>query len=425
MIKGKVAYLVVGENLNSELLRRQVVELLGVVKSKEPNLDVTLFLFHGVLTLINRRNDIRQSKKILKDLDIRLVVIPNICPWPVPNLRFIKTDVGWRPYSIWNRFAASLFTVLTLPLMLILRLVLGYKLYHCRSYPATSAAIALKHIVPDTSVIFDPRSDFPEENVTSGSWSLNSKNFLYWKSAEKRFLINANAVALIGPTYLEHYMNNVSSFSYFYVPNNVDFSFFKRNSSTRVIVRKELAIDEDEKVYVYLGGMSRSGWHRPDFYVEFYDQLERMGIRFKILFIVPKFVLNIVKKAFDKRAKIIVVSIDFSDVGKYLSAADYGVMFLHKSKIAVGTKIGEYLSASLPIIVNNNCIGACRLINEHPMLGKIITLGLGDLDTVVDVTNEQVAFQPMQQSISDFALNYFDNSAIANQYLRKYKELLQ
>ena len=421
----KIAYIIVNEDLNSPLLIRQVVELLGEIKSKKPNeLYIRIFLFQGLLSLF--RNDLKEVKEKLNSFGVKLTIVPNICPWPVPNLfKFRKTDVGWRQDATWYRFAASLFPVLALPLMLLLRLVLKYKIFHCRSYPATSTAIFLKKIIPSTCVIFDPRSDFPEENVTSEIWQENSKDFLYWKKAEKRFLEQSDSVALIGPTYLRHYRKSSASFNYFFVPNNVKTSFFSRKEESRVRIRKELGIDSNEEVYIYLGGMSKKGWHRPEFYVRFYDQLKTIKKKFKILFLIPNYSVDFTKESFGERENIILISPSFSEVSEYLSAADFGLMLFHTSTIRIGTKIGEYLSASLPVIVNKNCIGAVDLINNHPELGHIIGLNLGGLDGDIDMNSIRMKENVNYDLISNFAFNYFDNSIIANRYISKYCELAE
>lgn len=425
--KIKIAYITVGENLNSELLIRQVVELLGDIKKKAQEFEIKVFSFQGILSIINHKNDNSETKKRLKKLGINFVVVPIVCPWPFPNFSFIKTDVGWRPNGRWNKLAVITFQLLSLPFMVFLRLFCGYKLFHCRSYPATSIAIFLKKLIPDTNVIFDPRSDYPEENLTAGVWKDGSKDFIFWKNAEKDFLESANAVACIGPTYVDHYKKNTSSFKYFIAPNNVKCDEFKRKEVDRDEIREKLGIGKTEHVYVYLGGMSSNGWHRPYFYVKLYDMLSKVSEEFKFLFIVPIHAINIVKESFGPRENIIVVSPKLSEVSKYLSASDYGMMFLSSSKIAVGTKIGEYLAASLPLIINANCIGAVALINLTPEIGTVVKLGLGDLDAIEnfdsDDLNSIIKMTRSDDYLFYFSKSYFDNEKVANTYIQQYQNL--
>lgn len=424
----KVGYLVVGENLNSDLLVRQVVELLGDIKAKAEDIEITVFSFQGVLTIYNHRKDNSFTRERLKNLGIRFFVIPNICPWPVPNLSFKKTDVGWRPNGTWNKVAVLFFQWLSLPVMIFLRVFCGYKLFHCRSYPATSIAIFLKKFISDTAVLFDPRSDYPEENVTAGVWGDESKTFYFWKDAERRFLKKADAVACIGPTYVDHYRKNLESFNYFISPNNVSCRKFQRNLAHRRKIRADFGIAESEHTYIYLGGMSNHGWHRPDFYLKFYDRLSKMTENFKFIFLVPKHAAGIVEDAFGSRKNVFVISPELDEVGKYLSAADFGMMFFHTSKIAVGTKIGEYMAASLPVVVNKNCIGAVELIKNNQELGCVVGLGLGDLD-LKDEFNENDfgllgKLLRSDDKIFNFAQSYFDNEKVSDVYVKQYRRLL-
>lgn len=425
--KLKIAYIVVGEDLTTPLLQRQVIELLGDIKQRIDDATITLFAFYGIPTIINHRPDIAKSKNFLNDLGIGLVIIPTICPWPIPNVKIKKTDVGWRPDLVWNRRAVRFFKVISLPAMSWIRLVGGYRLFHCRSYPSTSAAIFMKQFIRNTSVLFDPRSDFPEENVTAGSWGKESKDFKYWKSEEQRLLQLADAVACIGPTYVRHFRNNVESFNYFVVPNNVRCNDFKRDLSVRVKVRRLLGIEDHEAVFVYLGDMTEHGWHQPRFYKTFYQSLAQHTGTFRFLFLVPKHSANLVSDAFRNENNIIVASPPYGKIAEYLAAADYGMMFLHQSKIAVGTKIGEYLAASLPIIVNENCIGAVELLKTHTNLGYNISLGLGDLDNFNRFCETDILkIKNMLRTgalLSAFALNYFDNSVIADRYAQQYRAL--
>lgn len=422
MSNKKVAYLVVNEDIGSELLKRQVVELLCNIQQRTEDVKITLFLFASVLTILNHYKSIKEVKLLLRSSGVGVVLIPNLCPWPIPNIKFYKSDVGYRPSGRWNRPASITFSILGFPIILCIRFILGFKVFHCRSYPALLPVIIAKRCFSSIKVIFDPRSDFPEENVTSGSWKYMSEDYSFWKQKEFDFLKSSDRVALIGPTYLQHYKGVCKEFSYFFAPNNVNCANFMRNNSERSRLRSQYGISSDESVFVYLGNISRSGWHRAEYYFRFFDELASLDLSCRIMFLVPKHCQSILKELLGERDGVMIFSPDFDDVGKYLSMADYGLMFLHKSKIAVGTKIGEYLAASLPVVINKNCVGACELLQRMPQCGKVVGLGLGDLDECIDLTDLSLVREC--QDTSAFAQSYFDNSVISKAYIQQYRELL-
>lgn len=427
--KLKIAYIVVGEDLAQPLLRRQVVELLGDIKRLMGDGDITLFLFLEILTVFRCRADLRATRLQLREHGIRLMLIPTVCPWPIPNLKLIKTSVGWRwrPVTAWNRWASSLFKGFSLPPLAFIRLVGGFKIFHCRSYPSTSAAIFLKQLIASTAVLFDPRSDFPEENVAAGSWGDGSRDFKYWKREERRMLQAADSVACIGPSYVTHYQKNTESFNYFIAPNNVRCGEFKRDPSARKEIRELLNIGDHDAVFVYIGDMTERAWHRPSFYKSFYDALASQTQAFRFLFLVPEYSARLLRDAFRDDKKVIVVSPSYREIAEYLAAADYGMMFTHKARTAVGTKIFEYLAASLPFVINENCVGAVELLERHPGFGCKVNLGLGDLDSCRQFDENTMTrlhgLLNSVDSLSEYAVEHFDNSAVAKSYVEQYRKM--
>ena len=418
----KIAYVIVGEDLDTPLLRRQVLELLGKIKEKNEDINITIFNFQGVLSILNHYRSLRQISADLERIGIRHRVIPNICPWPVPNIRFKQMAVGWRPYSVWNRFAAIIFSNTALPWFFVLNKMFGYQLFHCRSYVSTLGAIKYKRIVKNVKVLFDPRSDFPEEGVTAKFWNEGDEDFNYWKLIEKKLLEESDAVALIGPTYLNHYQKHRVDFKYFFVPNNVDVEFFQRNEDRRIKIRWDLQYSKDTIVFVYLGALNDEGWHRTSFYEKFHRMASEAGLNFALLILTPYYCKPIIQERFKDFHNVNVISPKYDEVGHYLSAGDVGLMFLHKEKVAVGTKIGEYLCSGLPCLVNSNCVGAAELINNNPLFGRVISLGLGDKDVIQDGEMGGISLL-LEGDPSREAAVYFSIEKIASIYASKYREI--
>jgi hypothetical protein len=422
--KISVAYFVVNEDLYSPLLRRQVVELLEDINLLSDSLKITIFLFQSLTSLVSKKNSIKLLRIDLKEAGINLVVLPNICPWPCPNFSIRKTDVGWRPNGIWNRWAARFFSVYAQFFMVPIFLLGKFRIYHCRSYPASYAAMITKKLFPKLRLLFDPRSDFPEEHVVAGSWGQDSKDFKFWKQAERDLLLYADTTACISESYAAHFSENASSFSYFIAPNNVRTSNFARNEKARKKLRQQWGVKDSESVFVYLGGMSSKGWHRPGFYIKFYDALKALGMNPVFLFLVPSHANSIIFEKRGTRDKIFVVNPIFGEVRNYLSAADYGMMFMHKRRLAVGTKIGEYLAASLPIITNRNCLGTVEFIKKYNQIGQVVNLGLGDKDKRLSILSNNISglasFLLSLSYLEKLSCELFDNKKISSLYYEQY-----
>lgn len=429
--KLRIAYLTVGENLDVPLQRRQVLEMLCELTRQAPELDITLFSVLPLHAMVKHRAGLLNIRKTVESCDIRFRVIPSLVPWPLPHIGFYKTDVGYRPKTVWTRLAAWLLAFQLLPTVAYFYYARKVRIFHCRSYPAAFAVSILKVLLPSLKLIFDPRSDFPEENVTAGNWNYGDRNFLFWKAAERRILQKADAVACIAPSYLREYHAAAGpTIPGFLVPNNVDIQAFAADIKCRRELREKLAIGDDELVFCYLGTMTSGGWNCAEVYARACRAIADVRSNCRFLFIVPASSSGLLERALAEQGlscKVAIVSPDFAATPKYLSVADYGIMFMHRKTVRVGTKVGEYLAAGLPILANANCIGAADLIAEK-QVGYLLNLGLGDLDSTIDsralATLEQGnTLEAWRHRLSAFAQSYFGNATIAREYIQQYKKL--
>jgi glycosyltransferase involved in cell wall biosynthesis len=423
-----VVYLIVGEDINSSLLKRQVHELLCEIKHQKPDLQITLLNFQAVHTILNHRKDLRQVRELLESNGINFRVIPSIVPWPFPQLKLQKTSVGYRPYAVWTQAAAKLLGLVMWPVMLYYYYFHGIRVFHCRSYPPAYAAILFKKIFSKTKVIFDPRSDFPEENVTAGNWDEGDKVFAFWKAAEQKILKESDRVACIAPSFVRTYKTIAPQMNGFLVTNNVDTKKFRRNNDVRISIRKELNIEKNEIVVCYLGGLDIVGWNRISVYIDAMKCFCSYGAKLHYLFIVPRHAkanLDAALLGSNISARVTTLNVPDGDVPKYLWASDYGIQLHPKLTIRTGTKIGEYLAAGLPIIVNRNAIGAVELVNEG-QVGVIIDGGSAEIINSHDkellcALKNGPELARWSADVSEFAKDYFDNAVIAAKYIEQYE----
>lgn len=422
----KVVYLVANEDITSPLLRRQVVELLIEASSaSERPLNVSILLFQLVPSLVRRRKVLRELKKNLRRCGISLVVVPNLVPWPVPNIRFMRTGAGFRPDGRWNRFGAVMFAFYAFPVLAYYALVKRVRVFHSRSYPPALAVVAFKKVFRFVKHVFDPRSDFPEENVVAGRWEDDSSDFKFWKKVESKILQDASTTVCISEEYVNHFKETTQTFSYILAPNNVDTNRFRYDPVARAMQRKTLGWSETDLVFVYLGGMSADGWHRPDFYRELIVRVRERVPNSKLLMLIPRHANDIAQRCFAGLDSVAIRNPAYDEVPKWLSVGDIGLMYMHRRRLAVGTKLGEYLAVGLPILCNSNCLGTKRFIQNYPDAGRVLNLGLGDLDQNPDhfTREELVGLTGRRRVLRTLAERIFSNSSVAETYINVYMGL--
>ena len=426
----KVAYITVGENISTPLLRRQLIEMIIEMKRSSQELNITLVSFFFLATLIHYRREILELRRMLRSKGVGTLFLPLLVPWPFPLFLFKKTDVGWRPKIVWTPSATRWLLVEILPVLTFLLLIFGIRIFHCRSYPPAYCVVKLKRLFRRVKVVFDPRSDFPEENVTAGTWSESSKAFDFWKRTEKVILRNSEAIACIADTYRNHYMKIAPNANYFHAPNNVNTVKFYRSECERKRLRHALNITDDELIFCYLGAMTKKSWHRASVYSHVVKKLRYLSLKHRFLFLVPSFSGDILRKELEVAGcldRCIIIHPEYNKVSAYLSVADVGLMYLHRSKVAVGTKIGEYAASGLPVIINSNCLGGVEIVRKYNV-GMVLDLGVGDLDTTTDpnfnlLTKRLKHIESWGQEVRVFAVEYFSNENIAKTYLNKYAEI--
>lgn len=427
----KVAYLTVGELVTAPLLRRQVIELLEAMCGRQRGLALTLVSLLSPHTWFLNRRGLSDIAAELADHGVRLLVIPTPVPWPLPLPRVRRTADGWRPYVKWTPWAVRFAVLVAFPVLLFLYLWRGVRLFHCRSYPAAYCAFIFSKVLPKTRIIFDPRSDFPEENVTAGNWPAHGRAFRFWKRFEARMLRSAAATICIAETYEAAYRPVAPEGKYVVCPNNVDVMRFSRRRDIRTEVRDRLGIRAGEVILCYLGDLSDADWHRPGFYARAVERFRGLDADHRFLFVIPRRAAPCLHAAMRDRGisaqEYIVVHPAYEEVPDYLAASDYGVMFLHRRKIAVGTKISEYAACGLPALVNQNCLGAVELIGKYGV-GSVVPLGLGDLDDTVQPDRGMslptgADLDAWSATVRRAAERNLSNDRVADTYLAIYRDV--
>lgn len=405
-----IAYLILFEHLDSSIIRGQVIELLKELGKHLQEIEkLYLISFLSLYWFLRHRKELNDLREELKKADVRLVVIPII--------HFVQVF-----YAKWYQMPLLFFQ--TFPMLFYFSVARNIRLFHCRSYPMTLSALAVKKL-RDVKVIFDPRSDFPEENVTADQWTNNSLSYRLWKFLEKIYLDNADKTIAITKTYINHFRNISQNAKFTIIPNNVDTKNFKRDENLRKQFRSENNVKDNEVLFCYCGSLGRKWWHNPEVYAKYIIKFRELSIVHRFLFIIPN--RDILKKVFDrfgiKPEEYFVIQSDFGDVPKYLSAADFGIIVMDRFKIAMATKTAEYLSMELPVVTNSNVAGAKEIIEEN-RVGIVYDLN-SDLKTLEEFIQEFT--QKRKEFLTrcrETGCRMFSNENIAKKYAKVYHNLL-
>lgn len=405
----RIAYIIWIESLETPIIKGQVNEILKMIGNNlSKNDKLFFFAFQPVHHILLHYREIQNIKKELKNNNINLIIIPCLMLPRVINW----TNAKW--------YIIPIIFIYTFPVLLFLRIIKNINLFHCRSYPIMLSAIAVKKLTK-IRIIFDPRSDFPEENITSNQWKDNSISYKTWKYLEKKYLKESDVTIAIVNTYVEHFKKIFPNSKLAIIPNNVDIKKFKFNKKFRQEFRTENGIKSDEIVFCYCGSMG-SHWHKPEVYAKFIIRLRKFGIAHRFLFITHN--VCVLKKIFNqfniKQREYFAVSSTLWDVAKYLSIADFGLIFMDRFKIAMAIKTAEYLAMGLPIITNPEAMGAKEIVDRYGV--GVVVEDFENIDFKV-IENLVKKKDEISLKCRKIACERFSNEKISTQYIKIYKKL--
>ncbi|MFN4122377.1 MAG: glycosyltransferase [Flavobacteriales bacterium] len=237
-------------------------------------------------------------------------------------------------------------------------------LIHGRAAVATLVALKIKNKF-GIPFIFDMRGFWADEKLDGNLWNLGNPlhrfAFNYFKQKEKELLLNATHVISLTHKGKEIILSQplFNKLKVTVIPCCADLDFFDyRNvdQSHRVLLRKELGIDEHALVMNYLG--SWGTWYMPREMMYFFSRL---------LVAYPDAIFMIMSQDDEEKIKkdaalfhipdknLVIKSVVRNEVPFYLSAADFAIFFIkpvYSKQASSPTKMGEIMGMGLPLICN-------------------------------------------------------------------------
>lgn len=394
------------EDISSGLFRTQIIDLLKILSDKS-NLKFEVIV-------LNAPWKYKQNERRLKEYRSELKGYPIIIKYYslLPPMRYCTKS------SIYLSLSIILIST-------ILKLAINgkTKILHCRSYMATYCT----NLATKKPVIFDMRSLWVLENISTGNIKNNTLVHKYWSYIESQ-CINNSVISTVVSKWMIDYLNpKPHSSDLRLIPIGVDTSNFFYDAKMAVQLRQELEID-NELVIVYSGSLGLSGVNIGAL-CDVLTKIISTKVNFKIVFITnePKQSVNKVLKCIPKNTDSVVVSPRQQDINKWLSIGDIGIHALPKqldSNSRLGTKIVEYWANGMPVIVNRHVGDAASYVRNRD-----IGIVLSDEDPNLKDLEEFLSFSDHRKSYKKKCMQTveenFDMQLISDRYLQCYFEATQ
>lgn len=284
---------------------------------------------------------------------VTLMVLCNYLDWDIPN--YANVDYEFHKYYKLPKAMIPLLNNMTSKLLPCRNLIINADIIHCKGLISTALALnLLKKYKVKKPVIADIRGDVVDELLNSR----NIVNKFLAKSAkrlEKYVFQNAIFFFFVSEymkqLYSDRYNLNDSNVAVF--PTVVNSKYFYSDRSISEKIREDLNICKDDIVFTYSGGLDY--WQNVDMLLEsFARALKKQKNIFLLLLTKRKITMQSKMKNYDiERNKYLIVSSNYWDVGKYLNAADVGLLIRDKTitnLVACPIKLNEYLACGLDVI---------------------------------------------------------------------------
>lgn len=256
----------------------------------------------------------------------------------------------------------------------------SFDIVHCRSYLSSMVGMHLQKKY-GLKFIFDMRGFWVNERVDGGLWNLKnplySKIYNSLKRFEKKAMIGADAIICLTKTGIKEmetwdYVNEDVKKKIHHITTCCDIKDYKNSFGKR----KEKIFDEQNINFIYIGSIGP--WHSFDLLSLFIKTvyLNFSGSKFKLIVNSgAEQMLGFIRENGMDEKRIILKSVPHRQIPIELEDTDIAFFFIpiQYSKIASSpTKMGEMLSAGLPIITGDK-IGDVTELIECNKIGEVLT----------------------------------------------------
>lgn len=237
--------------------------------------------------------------------------------------------------------------------------------YNVRSY---QAALAFYLFYKDKkNLVFDPRTDWIEENINAGNFNERSLTVNLWNKYEKGFISSFKRTIVISDIFRNNLIkkhDNIDGSKISICYNPIDYKLFSIKPITH-----------DNVIFLYTGSFGQ--WNKIETYLDFFDIYHRRNSNSELIICTSssrkkvESVLGEEKYGTIRNLITIYYNVNHEDLPEIYARCDYGLQLMKKKDSRVGVKFVEYVAAGLTPIVTDNVQGAAYLIDKFN-LGLII-----------------------------------------------------
>jgi len=240
---------------------------------------------------------------------------------------------------------------------------------HSRTHVPAAMALVLKKVL-GVKILFDVRGLVADEYVDAGHWKRNSLKYKITKYMEQQFFNQADAIVVLTERIKKilHEQGRTQATRVKVIPSCVDVQRFRVDPKLAQARRSEMGLS-DRVVLLYAGKFG--SWYMAAEMINFFFVARQVFPRLHFLVLTQsdhKLAYREFERCHLSRETYTVMTVPPEKVPLYFAVADAAISFILPSfskQSSSPTKIGEYLAAGLPIVVNTG-IGDCdALLKGH------------------------------------------------------------
>lgn len=358
------------------------------------NHKLEIISFTSFFMYIRNYRKIKQFKKEMKEQNVRVV---DLCTYYIPT----RYMTSW-----W--FNIPLLYLSSFIYIKYFRLVDGNKdiIYNLRSYEISY--LFLKQYGRTNNLIFDPRTDWIEENINSGLFKENSLSVKFWNKVERSIIQRFRKTIFISDifknnTIAKHNLTDERKLCVLYNP--IDYNHFSHVSKKH-----------DIKTFLYTGSLG--DWNRLENYLDFFKIYYDYNSQSKLLVCTStsrarvESILNNEKYDEIRNRVEVRYKVSYGNLPQVYSDCDYGLQLMMKKDSRVGVKVIEYIAAGIQPIVHENVQGAAFICEKYN-IGIVIRSN----DSKQDIINKIESLQMLDTESDNYKSfqNLSDLNCIINQ----------